>query len=132
MACFTYNNEDVMIRRFGGTMKRQRLLVLVCLILTASLVGQVEHAPTVAQCQADQRLWFSEIEGESSTLPKYDVLSEWAIEMGECKTVDPANFDKYYNLHGEIDAERALRMMHFIERHGLWTQFKAEDAAGKR
>jgi hypothetical protein len=37
------------------------LLVLASLILTASLVGQVEHAPTVAQCQADQRLWLSKL-----------------------------------------------------------------------
>lgn len=29
-------------------------LVLTSLVLTSSLVGQVEHAPTVAQCQADQ------------------------------------------------------------------------------
>ena len=101
--------------------------------LTILAVGQeIKHAPTVAQCQADQRLWFSKIEGESSTLPKYDVLSEWAIEMGDCKTVDPVNFNKYYNLHGEIDAERALRMIDFIDRQGLRQKFLAEDAAGKR
>jgi hypothetical protein len=36
--------------------------LLMLAVLTASVAGQVEHAPTVEQCQADQRLWLAEIE----------------------------------------------------------------------
>jgi hypothetical protein len=38
----------------------KRYLAFAVLILTASLAGQVEHAPTVAQCQADINNTFSD------------------------------------------------------------------------
>jgi hypothetical protein len=123
----------------GGVMKR--CLVLGWLILTASLVGhafrlesQVEHSPTVAQCQADQRLWLSKLETlpADTGLPSYTSLSLWAIEMDNCQQVDPKNQWLYYNVHGEISDVQASRMVRFVGRHGLWNKFLAEDAAGKR
>jgi hypothetical protein len=111
----------------------KRLFVVACLFLTASLTGQVEHAPTVAQCQADQRLWFSELEEKHvPKLPELDVLGEWAHEMHNCEKVDPDNRFKYQDTMVEIDLERLTRLTKFIDRHGLWNQFKAEDAAGQR
>jgi hypothetical protein len=110
-------------------------LVLAGLVLTASLVGQdVQHAPTVAQCQADQRLWLSKIEDtdNASALPTFDVLSKWQREMSDCKTVDPSEELKYYNTGAEIRTMQGIRLMNFIARHGLWDKFKEEDAAGKR
>jgi hypothetical protein len=62
-------------------------LVLGWLILTASLVGQVEHSPTVAQCQADQRLWLSDLEEPHNSLPVYAVLGQWNVEMSVCEKV---------------------------------------------
>ena len=32
--------------------------LLMLTLLTASVAGQIEHAPTVAQCQADQRVGY--------------------------------------------------------------------------
>ena len=110
----------------------KRLLVVGCLVLTASLTGQVEHAPTVAQCQADQRLWFSKLENLSQPLPKFDVLSEWDKEMADCSEVDPTNHWKYYNIRGEIGATNVVRMRNFLERHQLWNKFLYEDEAGER
>ena len=110
----------------------KRLLVLVSLILTASLIGQVEHAPTVAQCQADQRLWLSDLEQNPHKLPEMSVIVKWNGEMGDCEKVDPDNRFRYYNTSGEIAAEEIARMQHFFDRHGLWTQFMDEDSAGKR
>jgi len=112
----------------------KRRLVLSWLVLTASLIGQeIKHAPTVAQCQADQRLWLSEVEeGDSPRLPKYNVLSEWDREMTDCATVDPNNKWTYYNTGEEIAEMQDTRLVHFVRRHGLWTQFKAEDDAGQR
>jgi len=113
----------------------KRLLVLVSLILTASLVGQaVEHAPTVAQCQADQRVWLTRLEDtdNASALPNFDVLTKWNSEMSDCQTVDPDRQFKYYNTGVEIRINQGLRLANFVARHGLWDKFVAEDAAGKR
>jgi hypothetical protein len=85
-------------------MKRQRLLVLTSLILTASLVSQVEHAPTIAQCQADQRLWLAEIEDNPQKLPEMSVIVKWNGEMQDCEKVDPNNRIRYYNTSGEISS----------------------------
>jgi len=119
-------------KKLGECMKY--VLILAVVLMASLTVGQeVEHAPTVAQCQADQRLWFSYLETkDSSQLPNIDVLSKWYKEMVECETVDPPNKFRYYNNEGEIESERFRRSMAFIYRHGLWEQFKAEDAAGKR
>jgi len=112
----------------------KRLLVLGSLILTASLVGQdVQHAPTVAQCQADQRLWDAEIEkGDSPKLPTFDILRKWSGEMDDCQKVDPDNVEKYANATSAIDILQATRMVRFLHRNDLWGKFIAEDAAGKR
>ena len=122
----------------SGIMPLKRF-VLVVFVLTASFVmgtGQVEHAPTVAQCQADQRLWFAEIEadakGSNKGLPTLAVIRAWHSEMMDCQDVDPDNRYKYSNTHSEITAEELLRLRHFMDRHDLWEKFIAEDAAGKR
>jgi hypothetical protein len=109
----------------------KRVLILGIFVLAA--VGQeVQHAPTVAQCLADQRLWYSKVEDTSITLPNIDTLSQWSQEMGDCEKVDPENKWKYYNTEEEIHEDERSRMTNFIARHGLWQQFKAEDTAGKR
>jgi hypothetical protein len=113
----------------------KRLLVLVSLILTVSLVGQeIKHAPTVAQCQADQRWWLSKLETlpVDTDLPSYATLSLWSSEMVQCQKVDPPNEWKYYNVEGEVSDVQASRMIKFLGRQGLWSKFLAEDAAGKR
>jgi hypothetical protein len=107
------------------------LLILGIFVLAA--VGQdVEHAPTVAQCQADQGLWISELLDDTYPKPDIDVLQKWTREMRDCKKVDPEHKVDYYNTVGDIDSEELLRMVHFINRHNLLAEFKAEDAAGKR
>jgi hypothetical protein len=111
------------------------LLATAILIAVPALGQEVEHAPTVAQCQADQRLWLSRLEGDDS--PKLaDVtvitLMKWENETHQCEVVDPQNQHKYYNTWGEATAVESLRELNFIKRHGLGAQFIAEDAAGKR
>lgn len=111
----------------------KRCLVLGWLVLTASLTGQVEHAPTVAQCQADERLWISYVEHKKDEdLPPLTVLSDWTLEMEDCQKVDRENGRLYFNLSSEILALRLTRMSHFLARHALYKQFIDEDAAGKR
>ena len=108
------------------------LILAVALPQGVTLAGQVEHAPTVATCQADQRLWLSELEEDVPKLPKFEVLMQWDHEIRDCQEVDPENRLKYYNTSVEIHAEQFTRVTNFIDRHGLWNQFEAEDAAGKR
>jgi hypothetical protein len=110
----------------------KRTLLFVWLILTASLAGQVEHAPTVAQCQADQRLWLSELEAKTHGLPTFDVIIQWENEMNDCMKVDPDNRLQYDRTWNEAEAETVKRLIHFLNRHSLWEQFNKEDAEGKR
>jgi hypothetical protein len=112
----------------------KRYLVLGCLVLAASVAGQVQHAPTVAQCQADQRLWMSKLEAEPSnpgTAPIFEVMVAWSHEMSDCQEVDPANRVKYYNANGEIWVDLLLRQEKFLRRHQMWEKFIEEDAAGR-
>jgi hypothetical protein len=112
----------------------KHFVVLSLFFLTASLTGQVEHPPTVAHCQAHQRLWMSKVEASDYTdyLPGWDTISQWASEMEECQTADPNNHAAYYNLRAKILVLKSVRQQHFIVRHDLYDQFIAEDAAGKR
>ena len=93
----------------------------------------MKHAPTAAQCQADQRLWLSKLEADHG-LDDVTVttLMEWELEMQDCKAVDPQNHWTYFNTQAEALAIESSRELNFIKRHGLWQQFVDEDAAGKR
>lgn len=114
-------------------MRTTLLAALVLLFAVSSPTQEVEHAPTVAQCQADQALWLSKIEEDHGT---DDVtiltLQAWQKEMRQCQAVDQANHSKYYNTWGEALAEESLREYKFIVRHGLMDKLLAEDAAGQR
>jgi hypothetical protein len=111
----------------------KHFLVLAVVLAASLTVGQdVQHAPTVAQCQADQTLWLSKVEGPSASLPAYYVIAQWGGEMKDCETVDPSNQLKYYNTMAEITAEEHGRLEHFVDRHGTWDIFIAEGGAGKR
>jgi hypothetical protein len=110
-------------------------LALAVVLLAASRTGQVEHAPTVAQCQADQRLWFPKVEQnptDPGSLPHYSVLTDWSIEMDDCEKVDPENARKYTTTETEIAYIQLGRLRHFIQRHQMWDKFLAEDDADKR
>jgi hypothetical protein len=109
------------------------LAALVLLFCVPSSPQQVEHAPTVAQCQADQRLWLSKLEADHGLDDvTYPTLIAWGVEMGQCDAVDNPNHHKYYVTNSEIIAAESRRELGFIYRHGLYQQFIAEDAAGKR
>ena len=84
----------------------ERLLILGVFLLAA--VGQdIQHAPTVAQCQAERRLWFSKLEeNDSSGLPAWNVLSKWGSEMSDCEDVDADNQSKYSHVSSESTHNR--------------------------
>jgi hypothetical protein len=109
-------------------------LAIALVILTNTAVSQVSHAPTVAQCQADQRLWLSKLEtsGSHRLTETFSTLTEWRKEMFECRAVDPPNQIAYYNTGSETSEEMSSRKSDFIRRHGMMSQFYAEDEAGER
>ena len=99
---------------------------------------EVKHAPTVEQCRADQRLWFSKIEagnpsdpGDTLAASSFE-LRGWSDEMRDCRTVDPQFYWQYYNTSSEIESVMELRFLNFLIRHNLLNQFYAEEAQGKR
>jgi hypothetical protein len=116
-------------------MKRFWLLILS--VLSVSIVGsqEVKHAPTVAQCRADQRMWLSKLGQTGASDPIVDVsykeMFDWERELMDCKRVDHPNNNGYFITAAAIDAERASRLASFLYRHGLMDQFYAEDAQGK-
>ncbi len=111
-------------------------IILAMLLAVPAIRQEVKHAPTAAQCQADQALWLSKLEGVSTSSSMKDVtyltLLDWETEMGDCAAVDPQNRNKYYNTSSETVANESMREHSFIMRHGLLVQFIAEDTAGKR
>ena len=40
--------------------------------------------------------------------------------------------DDMYNVGGEIESERVIRLEHFLDRHGIYDKFIQEDKAGRR
>ena len=52
--------------------------------------------------------------------------------MMQCRGVDPANREKYFDVASGAVAERANRETNYLVRHDLYKQFLAEDVAGKR
>jgi hypothetical protein len=108
-------------------------IILAFLFSVPSIHQEVKHAPTVDQCQADQRLWLSKLEDDRGTNDvKFETLEAWQREMKDCKEVDEINGRKYFNVMTEIEAEFSRRELDFIVRHNQFDQFLAEDTAGKR
>jgi hypothetical protein len=52
--------------------------IATIVILFASLAGaqEIKHAPTIDQCRADQKLWLSYVEDES-TVVSYEEFDNW-------------------------------------------------------
>jgi hypothetical protein len=111
------------------------LLTFVTMALPRSAgMRQVKHAPTVAQCQADERLWMSKLEQTQPSGTKdvsYNTLQSWIDEMGDCEAVDPDESNRYINVTHETLSEIAIRYRNFLWRHNLEEQFIQEDASGK-
>lgn len=115
-------------------------LMFACGALVASLASAhpqqaVEHAPTVEQCQADRAYWMSKLEqsgGKGADDVTYDTLMGWQSEMDKCMVVDASNYWKYYNASSETNSEQKNRLVNFLMRHNLYTQFAKEDLGGAR
>jgi hypothetical protein len=111
-------------------------LLLALLLVPFGSVAQdnvVEHAPTAAQCQADQALWRNKLSGDISTsAPPFMTIRNWPIEMNNCVIVDPSHSDAYLFVSALASATMARREFDFLKRHDLFSQFVTEDNQGIR
>jgi hypothetical protein len=97
-------------------------LLLAIVVPLQSIHAQVEPAPTVAQCRADQRLWFSELETPDNldvAKVSFNELEGWRLEMGDCFKVDPDLRARYDNTISEIYHTMFSRAEDFLARHNL-------------
>jgi hypothetical protein len=125
-------------------------IVLLLLMLTAVPAGTQQHAPTVAQCQADAAVWAppemqteylkaqtahikygTPNETSTNKLPIKEVLAR-IDEMGDCQKVDHRNWEKFLEIQSFYSNVQTDRVQDFMTRHDLWPQFRSEDAQGKR
>lgn len=113
-------------------MKHIFVLALLILMSISAFAQGNDHAPTVAQCQADGRLWNSQaIENVRFPDLTFKQLQARVNELLQCKTVDPSgDVDYSYGLD-MLQKAQQLREMNFMDRHHLWPQFFAEDQQGK-
>jgi hypothetical protein len=116
-----------------------KIAFALCAFLLSLVISSQsqDHAPTVEQCRADQRLWLSVMHDEHAfkdavSQLSVETLKERSREMRDCFAVDSENARDYFDLVTGYGTELSGRYKNFIERHHLMTQFLAEDAAGKR
>lgn len=95
---------------------------------------QVEHAPTVEQCRADQSLWTAKILAGDSSDVTFETLGAWSHELAQCQFLDsdPGYVHAYTKSLLMIKDAAADRAYSFLQRHNLMKQFLEEDKAGKR
>jgi hypothetical protein len=116
---------------------------------SAACFGQ-EHAPTVAQCQADYVVWYdiaevtdfynAETEFIRNKVPNRTVLNKLPIEtvlqraaeMGVCRRVDSVQKSNYDDAAALYHGIELARMSDFIERHNLFNKFVLDDKFGLR
>jgi hypothetical protein len=110
-------------------------MVLALIPFNPIAAQEVQHAPTVDQCRADQRLWLSKLEvpkGAGVANVSYKELDGWFQEMYGCESVDPQHKIQYFNTWSETTIKQQMRLEDYLNRHRLYDQFVAEDAQGKR
>lgn len=109
-----------------------------------------KHAPTVAQCLVDVKLWYNEADAreylkaqdalQDDNTPNRTAYARLSIsevrlrlsEMKDCARVDDANLSNYHEaaeFYFDIFGDRLFR---YLQRHDLFQQVEKEDAEGKR
>jgi hypothetical protein len=103
------------------------------LLSLTSLFGQ-DHAPTVEQCRADERLWSTQLIENPGIIKslRHDQLNDRMLEMANCAAVDRDRESVYAETAARFNMKLMVRLFDFIKRHKLLDQFMAEDAAGQR
>jgi len=123
----TKQNASLQVEK-RPAMRKLWLLLLMVIPLQLIHAQEVKHAPPVAQCRTDQRLWHSKLKDEVSTVAvSFLELEGWTDEMIDCYDADPTFQIQYHKTIREIYATGLMRLRHFLERRNLVDQFLVED-----
>lgn len=130
-------------------MKRTGLLLLLLFCFAIPIAGQADHATTPEQCRADAAAWgiptWGALTPHTQEFAQLQVATVHAdvsaklldarvTELMQCEKTDPK-----YEMQGRY--ERAVqayrfaelgRIVDFMNRHQLTTQFYQEDEQGER
>jgi len=119
-------------------------ILLFAVTATTVHTQDVQHAPAVAQCQADAVLWQSQSRDYFRAYKNHDAknttianltakeLLARSIEMADCLTVDSDHYNDYSTVQSTYVELFGDRVNNFMKRHDLMEQFFKEDAAGLR
>ena len=99
--------------------KKKVWLLLVIVAPLQFIHAQVQHALTVEQCQADQKLVLSRLNSNERTLVTYKEGYGWFLEMQDCLSVDPENQARYYNTMSETSAMLNTKVRSYLERQSM-------------
>ena len=108
----------------------KKLWLLLAMAIPLQFIHAQEHLPTVAQCQADQKLWLNKLEQNPRSV-SFGELTGWQGEMIECEFVDRKNKRRYYATSSEVVKEQSLRLLYLAQHHNLYDQFLVEVVQGK-
>ena len=109
----------------------KNLWLLLAMAIPLQFIHAQEHLPTVAQCQADQKLWLNKLEQNPARSVSFGELTGWQGEMIECEFVDRKNERRYYATSSEVVKEQSLILLDMAKRHNLYDQFLVEVVQGK-
>ena len=126
-------------------MKRASFVLPLFFLFAIPMRGQVDHAPTPAQCRADADSWgiptWSVLGQNEAQFDNYSVktinnpsittktLDARIAELGQCMKTDKVQTARYRYSHGQraYAIAQLARMAGFMKRHGLLEQFYQED-----
>ncbi|MGC2333159.1 MAG: hypothetical protein WA581_17025 [Candidatus Acidiferrales bacterium] len=105
--------------------------------------GQLEHAPTPAQCRADAAAWdipehfIFERDAFSNMVTQHSnesarVLDARRAELEVCEKTDRLHATRYSIGGVAYTVAEMIRLGDFMHRHNLMQQFYKEDDAGQR
>jgi hypothetical protein len=115
-----------------GIQGMKQVGLLAVFVASFSLLSWVQTPvlPTLDQCREDAKAFQS---NDAVDLPTAANLIKQSEEMHVCAiSVDPLNGRQYQTLVDKFVMAYDLRMSSFLLRHNLYSQFVAEDEAGKR
>ena len=130
-------------------MNAKLLIASVFAFTMFAIPQESKHAPTFQSCDADLKLWSSQISGFPTSTTEQEQAGTKSLRVDEmtnrvsylnnCAQAYPA-LNK--NRPGELSALASLgliyvseiqaRLFHFLNRHDLSIKFREEDEAGKR
>ena len=108
-------------------------IALLAHMVSPCLAQEMNHAPTVSQCRAEQRLWLSKLEQYPPDVAEvsYGDLQYWTLDMVVCANLDAGHEVFYLNTYSMADHERIKRLEGFLHQRTLFYEFLKQDAQDK-